>query len=275
MDRPEMSARPGADRGHAPQLGGPGGGQGRGSASEDYHGDWVDWVDRLPAAAHRAPAHDVEAEDYAQPQVYARREDYPTEQDAAQYRDEFHGLLDRSRPANPLRRWLVPAAAAVGIALLVGVGVALLGRGEAPGTDGTSGPPDIAAPPIETPGSTCPTQQAGNQIQGNGEGGFDTGPAVIFAFQHAYYVARSAEQVRATTTQDASVETPEAIQNGIDSIPSGTSYCVSVTPGAFAGQYTVVVTEFRPNQPPTPYNPQIVTTIREGGRTLISAIGQG
>ncbi|WP_280405007.1 hypothetical protein [Nocardia brasiliensis] len=66
-----------------------------------------------------------------------------------------------------------------------------------------------------------------------------------------------------------------ATPRAIDTIPAGTTYCVAITPGAFAGQYMVVVTENRPGRTPVTYNPQLVTTTKDGARTLISAISPG
>ena len=256
MDRPEMNARPGYDRGRPPRFTEPGVPGRQSAPDDDCQGDWVDRVDRLPALSEPPTEPEFEPE-------------------FEHYQDEFHGLLDRTRSRKPARRWVAPLLGALGAAALLAAAIVVFRDGESAPEAATPGPPSAAAPETRNPASPCPPERVGNQIQGNGEGGFDTGPAVIFAFQHAYYVARSGEQVRATTTLDASVESAEAIQTGIDSIPANTTYCVAITPGAFAGQYSVVVTEYRPGQGPTPYNPQIVTTIREGGRTLISAIGQG
>ncbi|WP_280402571.1 hypothetical protein [Nocardia carnea] len=129
------------------------------------------------------------------------------------------------------------------------------------------------APGVPVADPHCPAERTGNTVQGNGPGGTGSGPDVIFGFQYAYYVARSGEQARALVAPDAPVPPAADIQRGIDSIPPGTTHCIRVTPGAFVGQYTVAITEHRPGAAPLGYNPQLVTTMRIGDRTLISGIG--
>lgn len=251
MDRPEMSARPGYDRGHQSGTGGPG----QAPAGEDYRGEWSTWVDHLPAGAQApGPAQ-------------------TTPPDPDRYEDQFAGLIDRS-PAPRARRWAVPMLGTLGVATLGFAAYMQFGTGGSDRQAAAPAPSAQASAPA-APAAQCPAERVGNRIQGNGVGGFDSGPAVIFAFQHAYYVTRSGEQVRATTTADAAVQAADAIQRGIDSIPAGTTHCVAISPGAFAGQYLVVVTEHRPGQQPVTYNPQIVTTTKDGDRTLISAISRG
>ncbi len=250
MDRPEMSARPGYDRGNPygaerpPQA----------PSGEDYRGEWAAWVDR-PAEQPAEPAPPREAE----PDLYE---------------DQFSGLIDRSPAPRTAWRWALPLFATLGIAALALVAYLLVGAG-GPDTQSAAPAPSAQNTAPAAPAAQCPAERVGNRIQGNGVGGFDSGPAVIFAFQHAYYVERSGEQVRATTTADAAVQAADAIQRGIDSIPAGTTHCVAISPAAFAGQYIVVVTEYRPGQQPVTYNPQIVTTTKDGERTLISAIARG
>jgi hypothetical protein len=252
MDRPEMSARPGYDRGNPYGTGVPG----QAPAGEEYRGEWATWVDR--------------PQDQAQPTE-------PVHMQAPgpdEYEDQFAGLIDRSPAPRKTRRWAVPLLGTLGVAALGFAAFLQFGTGGSDRQAAAPVPPAQATAPA-APVAQCPAERVGNRIQGNGVGGFDSGPAVIFAFQHAYYVDRSGEQVRATTTADAAVQAADAIQRGIDSIPEGTTHCVAITPGAFAGQYTVVVTEHRPGQQPVTYNPQVVTTTKDGSRTLISAIARG
>ncbi|MEV3963553.1 hypothetical protein AB0M34_22120 [Nocardia sp. NPDC050193] len=138
--------------------------------------------------------------------------------------------------------------------------------------------PAAAAPSATVPAAPgadphCVAERVGNTVQGNEPGGTDSGPSAIFGFQHAYYVARSGEQARTLVAGDAAVPPAADIQRGIDTIPEGTTYCVRIAPGAFVGQYTVTVTEYRPGSAPLGYNPQLVTTMRIGDRTLITGIG--
>jgi hypothetical protein len=143
-------------------------------------------------------------------------------------------------------------------------------RGD-PAPTAASSPTDVPAS-ATIPATQCPSEEVGNRIQGNGAGGGDSGPAVILAFQYAYYVTRSSEQARAVVAPDAAVSSLADIQHGIDTIPAGTTHCVTITPGASVGQYLVQISEQRPNARSVAYNAQLVTTARAGGKTLITGI---
>ncbi|PXX59187.1 hypothetical protein DFR70_112104 [Nocardia tenerifensis] len=250
MDRPEMGAQPGYDYGRGPQMVNRGVPEQRYPPDDRYQGVYSDWVDR---SAAREPEPDYEPE---------------------YFRDEFSGLIDRSKRNRSPRRWLIPVLGAIGVAAVAAAAAFVFFRGDSePATAATTSTPHTADPAAGA--VPCTSERVGNRIKGNEPGGFDSGPAAIFAFQHAYYVARSGDEARAATTPDAAVEPADAIQRGIDSVPAGTTYCVAITPGAFAGQYMVVVTENRPGRPPVTYNPQLVTTTKDDGRTLISAISPG
>ncbi|MEU4060323.1 hypothetical protein [Rhodococcus qingshengii] len=97
-----------------------------------------------------------------------------------------------------------------------------------------------------------------------------SGPGVIAAFEHAYYVTRSGTVVRALTTPDTSLPAKEKIQAGIDTVPTGTTHCVRITPIA-AGIYSVALTEMRPGQPPAQF-PQTVTAKELDGRWFVDVI---
>ncbi|MEU7764791.1 hypothetical protein AB0B25_06675 [Nocardia sp. NPDC049190] len=247
MDRPDMSARPGYDRMDSRFIR-----PGRPPVDdEEYRGDWSTWVDRPPGAPQ--PAFEPEFESY---------------------QDEFDSLIDRSRSLRAKRRWAPPLLGTLGSAALAFAAVThFWGDGVDQQADRSA--PTQANAATAAPATRCAAERVGNRIQGNGVGGFDSGPAAIFAFQHAYYVTRSGEQARAAATATAAVPTADAIQQGIDSIPAGTTHCLAITPGAFVGQYVVVITEHRPGHDPLAYNPQIVTTTTDGSRTLISAISRG
>ncbi|MFI5436793.1 hypothetical protein ACHMZP_34175 [Rhodococcus baikonurensis] len=97
-----------------------------------------------------------------------------------------------------------------------------------------------------------------------------SGPGVIAAFEHAYYVTRSATAVRALTTPDTSLPAVEKIQAGIDTVPTGTTHCVRITPIS-AGIYSVALTEMRPGQPPAQF-PQTITAKELDGRWFVDVI---
>ncbi|MFJ7621395.1 MAG: hypothetical protein ACI9JD_000929 [Rhodococcus sp. (in: high G+C Gram-positive bacteria)] len=101
-------------------------------------------------------------------------------------------------------------------------------------------------------------------------GDHKSGPGVIAAFEHAYYVTRSGTAVRALATPDTSLPSVDKIQAGIDTVPTGTTHCVRITPIA-AGIYSVALTEMRPGQPPAQF-PQTITAKEVDGRWFVDVI---
>jgi hypothetical protein len=97
-----------------------------------------------------------------------------------------------------------------------------------------------------------------------------SGPGVIAAFEHAYYVTRSGTAARALATPDSSLPAKEKIQAGIDTVPTGTTHCVRITP-ILADIYSVALTEMRPGQPPAQF-PQTVTAKELDGRWFVDVI---
>ncbi|MEV6135472.1 hypothetical protein AB0L63_05300 [Nocardia sp. NPDC051990] len=211
----------------------------------DYRNDRSEWVEELPEEP-KSPAPD-----------YFRHE------------EALAAMIDRSGRNPSKRRWmpvLVGSVAAAG--LLVVAFVQLLPTPQ-PATVASSTPSQVAA----TTAAQCPAERVGNTITGNGAGGLDSGPGVIFAFQYAYYVTRSGVATREFVTPNASVAPARTIQQGIDGIPVGTTHCISITPGALVGQYLVQVTEYRLDSTSITYKHQVVTTARVGSQTLITGIG--
>ena len=97
-----------------------------------------------------------------------------------------------------------------------------------------------------------------------------SGAGVIAAFEHAYYVTRSGTAVRELTTPDTSLPSKEKIQAGIDTVPTGTTHCVRITPIS-AGIYSVALTEMRPGQPPSQF-PQTITAKEFDGRWFVDVV---
>ncbi|WP_188827231.1 hypothetical protein [Nocardia camponoti] len=223
----------------------------------DFRGEWAHWVEPEPdsgavsESSSRAPAFEHPFQ--------------PTNRD-----DAFARMLDRSRQTGPfgLPRWAAPLAASVAAAALIG-GAYLQFGGPAPESTSSSTP----LPNQVVAGGTCPTEHVGSRFQSNGPGGSDSGIAAILAFQHAYYVARSGELARASVAPDMTAPSSGDIQAGIDTIPVGTTHCLNITPAAFAGQYYVVITEYRPDSVPIQYNAQLVGTTKVGDKSVISSIG--
>ncbi|MFD3743589.1 hypothetical protein [Nocardia sp. NPDC058633] len=181
----------------------------------------------------------------------------------------FARMIDRSKRRR-VPRWVAPLVASVAGAVLLG-GTYVQLRGPAPASTAASTPlvPSSASPVT----AACPTEQIGAMVRANSAGGTESGVAAILAFQHAYYVARSGDQARTLVSSDAVAPSAAAIQAGIDSTPVGTTHCVEISPGAFAGQYLVKITAFRPDSAPSTYTPQLVETAEFGAKTLITSFG--
>ncbi|MEV6340922.1 hypothetical protein AB0M12_40160 [Nocardia vinacea] len=214
----------------------------------DYGGDWSEWVEELPAEP-KAPAPD-----------YFRHE------------EALAAMIDRSGRHRSKRRWMPVLVGSVAAAGLLVVAFVQIRPEPQPATVASSTPSQVAVSG-STSAAQCPAERVGDTITGNGAGGLDSGPGVIFAFQYAYYVTRSGVATREFVAPNASVSPAGTIQQGIDGIPAGTTHCISITPGTFVGQYLVQVTEHRPDSTSITYKPQIVTTARVGNQTLITGIG--
>ncbi|REK83741.1 hypothetical protein DVG80_04570 [Rhodococcus erythropolis] len=134
------------------------------------------------------------------------------------------------------------------------------------GTSETASTLDVTPPALasasttETDATACRTDP-GDQKSGAG---------VIAAFEHAYYVTRSGTAVRALATPDTCLPSVDKIQAGIDTVPTGTTHCVRITPIS-AGIYSVALTEMRPGQPPAQF-PQTITAEELDGRWFVDVI---
>ncbi|MFD0360250.1 hypothetical protein ACFQZZ_02165 [Nocardia sp. GCM10030253] len=126
------------------------------------------------------------------------------------------------------------------------------------------------ADPVLGGGPGCEATRSEQLVRGNGIGSTTTGPEVILAFQHAYYVERSGEAARAVTTPDASVPRVEVIDAGIASIPPDSRHCVLIVP-MNDGRFDVVITESRPNATVRTYR-QIVSVADRDGAVIITKI---
>ncbi|MGW4366382.1 hypothetical protein ACWEKT_12120 [Nocardia takedensis] len=241
MDRPDMGVRPGRAE------------------------DWARWMDDAPTEPLHLPRFDPAPDPRPAPDPTPLGEP-----------DAFSRLIDRSGRRRGAPRWLVPLAGSVAAAVLLAVALLQFRGGPAPQSVASATPTEIVIVPASAAGNPvparCPAERVGDRIQGNGAGNLDSGPAAIFAFQYAYYVARSGTLARTAVSDQAAVSAAPAIQQGIDTIPAGTTHCVSMTPGAVTGQYLVTVTEYRPGTAAFTYNTQAVSTARVGDRTLITGI---
>ena len=140
--------------------------------------------------------------------------------------DSRTAAVDRSR-----RRWTVGLAAA-GVAVAVGFGFLVAAPGvedPAPASLAASAAPTTTAQPVGGPSvDSCPASSEAGLERGAGPGSQTSGAGVVFAFQHAYWVARDAGAVWAVTAPDAALPPPAEVQRGIDSIPLGSTHCLAV-----------------------------------------------
>lgn len=125
---------------------------------------------------------------------------------------------------------------------------------------------DVTPPAL----GTAPTAEIDPTACRTDPGDQKSGPGVIAAFEHAYYVTRSGTAVRALTTPHTSLPTKEKIQAGIDTVPTGTTHCVRITP-VTVGIYSVALTEMRPGQAPGQFS-QTITTKDIDGRWFVDSI---
>ncbi|MFC9553664.1 hypothetical protein ACFTWF_22685 [Rhodococcus sp. NPDC056960] len=126
---------------------------------------------------------------------------------------------------------------------------------------------DSVAPTTAPPSSTstapelgCPAAQ-GDQASAEG---------VIAAFEHAYYVQRSGAAVRALVAPGVPFNSAEAVQRGIDSVPAGTTYCLTVT-GIAPDTYSIGLTEYAPGGEEKQYLQKVTTAVVDG-RVFIASV---
>lgn len=180
----------------------------------------------------------------------------------------------RSRP-QASRRAVIAAVAVVvlfstaGIALLFNIfGGATHSAGTRDPVEALGGGAAASAPPVVA--DECPEGVEGPVTVGNDAGDQRSGPGVIKAFDHAYYVERSGAAARAVATPNG-VGTTQALQASIDAIPADTRHCLTITDRG-NGLFAVQLTQTPPDGgQPTVYR-QLIQTVQAGGKTWISSI---
>ncbi|MDV6296508.1 hypothetical protein [Rhodococcus aetherivorans] len=246
-----------------------------------------------PAAHHDDPA---SAEELYAPAPEWVRAHIPRGPLVMPQRGGIKSALGRTRPARPAPAQPVEETATVAITdttpaaetvrpdrsrtwMLVGGGVAVLAvvsEAVVTAMTGTTDEPQV--PPLPsptavsssttttsttasaTPGWCAPVTEPG-RIVGNGPGGRDTGPAVIQAFEHAYYVERDG-----TAVADLMVLPGNDIQSFIDAVPVGTEHCVSVLPTEDPNRWSVdVLLKFPPVGDEGIHKQWITTLPADGG----------
>lgn len=135
------------------------------------------------------------------------------------------------------------------------------------GESGASNPTLDAAPPAL---AAEPTSEVDPGACRADRGDQKSGPGVIAAFEYAYYITRSGAAVRALATPDTSLPPAEKIQAGIDTVPTGTTHCVRITP-ITSDVYSVALAEMRPGAAPAQI-PQTITIKNIDGRWFVDVI---
>ena len=180
----------------------------------------------------------------------------------------------------PDRRTVAMAGAvlaAVGLVLGVILTVAsFVGNASDDGGEPIAQPPapSAAAFPPAAPAddADCPNRTEGGVITGRDPGDTTSGPAVIKAFEHAYYVERNGAKARSYGTELARMGSAASMQTFIDTqLPPGTLYCTRITDRG-AGLWSLELSEIPPGGGEPVLIRQLVQTAQVDGRTLITAI---
>lgn len=177
------------------------------------------------------------------------------------------------------RLWIAGVAAALFVIVATVAGVILVAGGDAdepsvaltPSVDSTSTPGGASTPPVASE-AAC-TQRpvgAGTTVSdGDDAGNQESGAGAIRAFNHAYYVLRSAKAARAVAVPGA-VASEYVMQQYINQRPLGTKHCLTVADRG-PGEYSVVLTELQPDAAPITYR-QVIRTTTTGGKSYIQSI---
>ncbi|MHC3370859.1 hypothetical protein AAI421_28220 (plasmid) [Rhodococcus aetherivorans] len=171
---------------------------------------------------------------------------------------------------NRSHTWMiVGGAAAVLAAVCAAVVTSMVGNADEPNVPPLPSPTVVASSSptsttstsaVAAPSWCAPVTEPG-RIVGNGPGGRDTGPAVIQAFEYAYYVERDG-----TAVADLMVLPGTDIQSFIDAVPVGTEHCVSVLPTEDPNRWSVdVLLKFPPVGDEGIHKQWITTLPADGG----------
>lgn len=205
----------------------------------------------------------------------------PVEDEDELFDDPDIAAAETSRN-RPLSRWVKPA----GIGLVVVAGVGVFGAIGAQAFGGSEEPTEQAevqaldeklaqesiAPSSAPVAFTCDESSSGDTETGQGEGDRKSVAGVVFAFHHAYYEDRDAKKIAELMDGDSPFREDEAVktlQEGIDTVPADTDYCVSVTPDG--DKASVEVTEAQPNAAEETFV-QEFTTKRDGDKVSIADV---
>jgi hypothetical protein len=181
---------------------------------------------------------------------------------------------------------LLVAGVAVAIVVGTGFGVSALtaddtatletSTGDSTLPEQNSGLPVLNLPtaePTTTTATTTPTAEA--SIGGDcaaERGDQESGAGVIRAFQYAYYIRRDGAAARALATPTSSVLDAAGLQQNIDAVPAGATYCLAIT-DVDATIHLARMTVLQPGQPPNSFT-QTITTENVDGTWFVATFQQ-
>jgi hypothetical protein len=162
------------------------------------------------------------------------------------------------------------------VVLSVGAGITALSspETEVPAAQVVTDPQPAATAAAATSGGGWCVERVGDDgsVTTGGAGDTVSGPGVIAAVEHAYYVSRSAELVRSKAGPGTQLPPAAAIQAAIDAVPSGTQFCASITP-AGPGVYALTLRERRTDGAITSYSNEVRTATDPAGRVSLVSVG--
>lgn len=130
-----------------------------------------------------------------------------------------------------------------------------------------------AEPTTATSTTATPTAQAslGGDCAAE-RGDQKSGAGVIRAFQYAYYIRRDGAAARALATPTSSVLDAAGLQQNIDAVPAGATYCLAIT-DVDATIHLARMTVLQPGQPPNSFT-QTITTENLDGTWFVATFQQ-
>lgn len=102
--------------------------------------------------------------------------------------------------------------------------------------------------PADDP-AECAAAEESDGVVGDGPGSLDSPAGAVLAFDHAYYVDRSAEKAFEAVSPSSRMSEEQVRTEGIDRVPEGTTHCVEVAELS-PTLLDVTLTEFPPDDEP-------------------------
>jgi hypothetical protein len=264
-------------------------GRPRPSVSENAatrEGDWGDWLDHSPRAAEEQRVRGPAMRLHSMWSTNAWANDGPPVTSVVDRTGSKPGPAELRGQLGPLRgrrmAVLVTGSALVVVGVVALVVVSAVHGGRDHNTRAPTSTNTLSVAPVVDSHAAdgCRQSSAGLAVSGTGAGNTRSGPGVILAFNHAYYVERSnahaleflAPGAECVNTQrgERYALTREFIQSGINKVAANTRYCVQIEPDA-ADRWQVEITE-QVGSDTTAVTRQLVTTTTVDGRTLIATI---